>query len=171
MSKAAFISIIAIIFAVFAISSATASEPVTVNVQKEQGGNARPDLDTAKVELTFADIQNGTAHISLRSPERKFFSPTDFPMVEGTDLIDATLPIENGKATFQYMFPIRGDYHLKAEVMNGEGKAAGTHKLVINIKENPKEVRNAFLFLSILIAFGLAIGYVLSRRRKNVYAV
>ncbi|MGM0715502.1 hypothetical protein ACWKW1_25520 [Brevibacillus parabrevis] len=172
MRKVTFLGIIAIIFtAMFSYSPVTAEESVIVNVQNEQGGDTRPDLDTAKVELTFANNQNGTAHIFLRSPERKFFSPTDFPIVEGTDLIDATLPIENGKATFQYMFPIRGDYHLKVYVMDGEGKAGGTHELVININENPAEVKNAVIFITILTAFGFAVGYLLSRRRKSVYAV
>lgn len=172
MTKVTFLGIIAIIFALmFSNSPVTAGESIIANVQNEQGGDVRPDLDTAEVELTFANIQNGTAHISLRSPERKFFSPTDFPIVEGTDLIDAILPIENGKATFQYMFPIRGDYHLKVDEMDGEGKAAGTHELVININENPEEVKNAVIFIAILAAFGFAVGYVLSRRRKSVYAV
>lgn len=172
MTKVTFLGIIAIIFALmFSNSPVTAGESVIVNVQNEQGGDVRPDLDTAEVELTFVNIQNGTAHIFLRSPERKFFSPTDFPIVEGTDLIDATLPIENGKATFQYMFPIRGDYHLKVDVVDGEGKAVGTHELVITINENPEEVKNAVIFIAILVAFGFVVGYVLSRGRKRVHAV
>ncbi len=153
------------------ITSVLAEEEVKVEVKNEQGVEARPDIDTAKVELTFADIQNGSAHVFLSSPERKFFSPTDFPLVEGTKLIDSTLAVANGKAVFDYMFPIRGNYQMKVEVMDEKGNLAGTHNLVINIHENPDEVKNAIIFMVSLVLFGVVSGFALAKRRKNVYAV
>jgi hypothetical protein len=152
-------------------SSAFAEETVKVEVKNEQGGEVRPDLDTAKVELTFKNIQSGSAHILLSSPERKFFSPTDFPMVEGTKLIDTTLSVEKGKATFTYMFPIRGDYHMNVEVFDEKGNSVGIYKPIININENPAEVKNAIIFIVILAVFGFVAGFVLAKRRKNSYAV
>lgn len=148
-----------------------AEEEVKVKITNEQGVEVRPDLDTAQVELTFTDIQNGSAHVFLNSPERKFFSPTDFPMVEGTKLIDSTLAVENGKAVFDYMFPIRGDYPMKVEVMDEKGNPAGTHHLVVNIHENPDEVKNSIIFISALVSFGVIAGFTLAKRRKNVHAV
>lgn len=172
MMKASLVAMVTLFVAlVLPFSSATAGEAVRVEVKNEQGGEVRPDLDTAQVELSFSEIQSGTARVFLSSPEPEFFSPTDFPIVEGTDLIDATLPVVNGKASFQYMFPIRGDYRLKVEVMDEKGNALGTHDLVISISENPEEVKNAVLFIALLAVFGFAVGYLLSRRRKHVHAV
>ncbi len=172
MMKASLVAMVTLFVAlVLPFSSATAGEAVRVEVKNEQGGEVRPDLDTAQVELAFSEIQSGTARVFLSSPEPEFFSPTDFPMVEGTDLIDATLPVVNGKASFRYMFPIRGDYQLKVEVIDEKGNALGTHDLVISISENPEEVKNAVLFIALLAVFGFAVGYLLSRRRKHVHAV
>jgi hypothetical protein len=148
-----------------------AGEKVKVEVKNENGEGARPDLDTAKVELTFPDIQNGSARIVLSSPERKFFSPTDFPMVEGTKLIDSTLSVENGKASLDYMFPIRGDYRMKVKVMDEKGKSTGSYELFINIHENQDEVKKAIIFIVSLALFGFIAGFVLSKRRKNVHAI
>jgi hypothetical protein len=153
------------------LASIMAEEKVKAEVKNEQGKEARPDLDTAKVELTLPDIQNGSAHIVLSSPERKFFSPTDFPMVEGTKLIDSTLSVENGKASFDYMFPIRGDYGMKVEVMDEKGNSVGTHKLFINIQENPSEVKKGIIFIAFLVLFGFIAGFVLAKRRKTVHAI
>lgn len=153
------------------ITSILAEEEIKVEVKNEQGVKARPDLDTAKVELTFTDIQNGSAHVFLSSPERKFFSPTDFPMVEGTKLIDSTLAVANGKAVFNYMFPIRGEYQMKVEVMDEKGNPVGTHNLAINIHENQDEVKNAIIFMVSLVLFGVVAGFALAKGRKNVHAV
>jgi|GEM_PF-2461187 len=173
MIQSSFIRVLAIAMLLCTVlgTYVSAEEAVTIEVKNEEGGQVRPDLDTAKVELSFTEVQNGSAHIQLSSPERKFFSPTDFPMVEGTDLIDSTLSIENGKASFNYMFPIRGDYHLQVDVVDEKGNKVGNHHLVVNISENPKEVQNAILFIAILAVFGLIAGYVLARRRRNTYAV
>lgn len=173
MTKKTFISVFAFItfLSMMPFTSIMAEEKVKVEVKNEQGKEARPDLDTAKVELTLLDIQNGSAHIVLSSPERKFFSPTDFPMVEGTKLINSTLSVKNGKASFDYMFPIRGDYRMKVEVLDETGKSVGTHELLINIHENPAEVKNAIIFIISLALFGFIAGFVLAKRRKNVHAI
>ena len=173
MIKMIFISVLSLISLLLMIPtvSVIAGENVKIAVESEQGKGARPDLDTAKVELTIPDIENGSAHIVLNSPERKFFSPTDFPMVEGTKLIDSTLSVENGKASFDYMFPIRGEYKMKVEVLDEKGNVAGTHKLFINIHENPDEVKKAIIFIISLALFGFIAGFVLAKRRKNVHAI
>lgn len=153
------------------VTSAIAGNQVEVQVQNEQGNKPRPDLDTAMVELTFADFQSGSAHIMLHSPQRKFFSPTDFPIVEGTELIDAILSVENGKVSFDYMFPIRGDYELHIEAVDAKGNIIGTYQNVINIPENPDEVRNATIFIAILAIFGLITGFGFAKRRQRTHAV
>jgi hypothetical protein len=150
---------------------ALAEQNVKVEVKNGSEGSARPDLDTPAVELIFSELQSGYAHIKLISPEKNFFSPTDFPWVEGTALIDATLSIEAGKATFDYMFPIRGEYPLTVELSDQNGKSLGTHQLVIPIQENPQEIQNAIIFIMSLGAFGLLAGFGLSKWRGSLHAV
>lgn len=173
MIKMTFISVFSLItfLLMMPIVSVIAGEDVKIDVENKQGKGARPDLDTVKVELTIPDIESGSAHIVLNSPERKFFSPTDFPMVEGTKLIDSTLSVENGKAAFDYMFPIRGEYRMKVEVLDEKGNVAGTHQLFIDIHENPEEVKKAIIFVVSLALFGFFVGFVLAKRRKNVHAI
>ncbi|NBI29279.1 hypothetical protein [Chengkuizengella marina] len=146
-------------------------EAVKIKVNNEKGGQTRPDLDTAKVELTFTEIENGSANILLNSPERKFFSPTDFPIVEGTELIESTILVENGKAEFDYMFPIRGNYEMTVEVLNENGIVAGTHLLNIHIPENPDEIQNAIVFVGVLFLFGFLVGLILTAKRGRTHAI
>jgi hypothetical protein len=157
---------------IFTLSSgwALAEQNVTVEVKDGPEGAVRPDLDTAAVNLSFSGVQNGSAHIKLVSPEKNFFSPTDFPWVEGTELIDATVSITEGKASFQYMFPIRGEYPLTVEWSDENGNPLGSHQLVVSIQENAAEIQKAILFIAIVGAFGLLAGFALSKRRGSLHA-
>jgi hypothetical protein len=159
-----------VIFSILIMSSGTITAEPHVKVEVKDGpqGPVRPDLDTASVELTFNDVQNGSARIKLSSPEPKFFSPTDFPWVEGTELIDAILSIEGNKASFDYMFPIRGEYPMTVELSDENGNPVGTHQLVITIQENPQEIQNAIIFIALLGTFGLLVGFGLSKWRGNL---
>lgn len=159
------------IFGAVLLTSAAAKDAAAIELNEGVLATVRPDLDTPTVELSFQDVTNGSAHIQLSSPETKFFSPTDFPWVEGTPLIDSTVSIENGKASFDYMFPIRGEYAMTLDVMDDTGKSIGTQELKINIHENPKEVRNAIIFIGLLAIFGLLCGWVFSKRRMKLDAV
>jgi hypothetical protein len=154
----------------FSVPAVIAEEKVSVEVKNKSGEEARPDLDTAKVRLTFTDIESGSARIVLTSPERNFFSPTDFPMVEGTKLMDTNLAVENGRAAFDYMFPIRGDYQMTVQVINQFENPMGTYELVIPIPENPDEVTNGVIFISSLALFGMIAGFILAKRRNYNHA-
>jgi hypothetical protein len=148
-----------------------AEEEIQVELKvKGESVGVRPDIDLATVELSFKDLEEGIAFIHLKSPEENFFSPTDFPIVEGTDLIDTSISIEGGKATFDYMFPIRGKYLLDIVLQDHTGTQVGQHKLDLTIKENPKEIQNAIIFIIILVLFGFIVGYMFTKRRGNRYA-
>ncbi|MGG1596918.1 hypothetical protein [Paenibacillus naphthalenovorans] len=151
------------------LSSAFAEQEVNVEVKNGPAGAVRPDLDKATVELSIPAIRDGSAHIRLRSPEKKFVS-TDFPWVEGTELIDSTVAIRDGKASFQYMFPIRGEYPLSVEWFDENGHPEGSRQFAVTIEENPKEVQNALIFMAMLAFFGLLAGFGLSRRRRGIHA-
>jgi hypothetical protein len=155
---------------VFSAVPIQAEPNVSVVVKDGPQGAVRPDLDTASVELLFQDVEKGSAHIKISSPKPNFFSPTDFPWVEGTELIDSSLTIEQGKASFDYMFPIRGEYAMSVEWSDENGNALGSDELIISIQENPQEVQNGILFITLLALFGLVVGFGLSKWRVNPHA-
>ncbi|MCA0757664.1 hypothetical protein KP806_21610 [Paenibacillus sp. N4] len=164
--SAAFLALF--VFGAVMLASAAAKDAAAVEVNGNVLASVRPDLDTPVVELSFQEVTNGSAHIRLNSPEADFYSPTDFPWVEGTPLIDSTVTIKDGRAAFEYMFPIRGEYAMTLDILDEAGQAVGTQELTINIHENPNEVRNAVLFISLLAAFGLLCGWIFSKRRRRL---
>lgn len=126
-----------------------------------------PDEDVVK--MTFLVTKDGkpvdaNLHIILDSPKSSVLFSTDFPIVEGSRLFDASGFTENGKLEMNYMFPIRGKYTLKvkAEASDTETKLAA-ETFVFTIKENPGEVVNFYIMLVILVVIGLFAGFVLSK--------
>jgi hypothetical protein len=58
--------------------------------------------------------------LRLDAPAGGFFS-TDFPVVEGSRLLDLRLPIIDGKVEWRQVFPIRGEYRLGARLETAAG--------------------------------------------------
>ena len=125
-----------------------------------------PDEDVTTVTLEV--LRDGKPvdailHLTLDSPESKLPLSTDFPIVEGTRLIDSTVTTQDGKLELEYMFPIRGQYTLNVAATNidgSESKHSQTFQILLN--ENSNEVVNFGILLTILIAFGLVSGCILA---------
>jgi len=130
-------------------------------------GNIGPDKNV--VTLTIAVSENNKPvdaklHIILDSPEVNALLSTDFPIVEGSRLFDATAITEDGKFEMSYMFPIRGQYKLNvtAETL-GTVPAMASQDFTFTLHENPTEVINYYIMISILAGFGLISGFILSK--------
>ncbi|SFJ21792.1 hypothetical protein [Thermoflavimicrobium dichotomicum] len=124
---------------------------------------AIPDGNLAQVEVPVQASEGSLVRVQLSSPPKQFFPTTDFPIVEGTQLLDGTFAVHDGKVRFQYMFPIRGTYQLSVEGV--EGSTLKKQVIPIAIDENPDEVRNLILFISGLVLLGLACGFLLTTWR------
>ena len=131
-----------------------------------------PDEDTVRMQIRLSlngQPVDGPVQVILDSPSSSLLVSTDFPIVEGTRLIDATGVTLNGQLSLTYLFPIRGEYNLR--VIAPKNAAAGyghTEKSFhFSINENPSEVGNFFLLLGVLILFGLGSGVVLARGSKQ----
>lgn len=125
-----------------------------------------PDEDVVKMTLTVRNDDkpvDAKLHIVLDSPEVNSVVSTDFPIVEGSRLFDATAVTENGKFEMSYLFPIRGEYKLNvtAETLGAEPTAAA-QSFTFKLNENPGEVRNFYIMIASLIGFGLISGATLS---------
>src|SRR5262245_35149579 len=99
--------------------------------------------------VTRADgrpVANGSVAIRLEAPEPHWFFSTDFPLVEGSRLLDMTVPLRHGRAEWRYLFPIRGQYRLSVEFAAPDGRKVNkTFPLII------RENRLKWFFLGILL--------------------
>lgn len=131
----------------------------------------RADLDVAQFSILVKDnkgqpVKDVELAFTLVSPSKKFFPSTDFPVVEGTTLMNGKVLAPEGKLNFKYAFPIRGEYTLKVKASPiGNSAQAVDKTLHFSINENPPEVRNAIVFILGLMLLGLITGYILTSRR------
>jgi hypothetical protein len=84
---------------------------------------AQGEPATLALSATSSDgqpIATGRLSVRLDAPPSGFFS-TDFPLVEGSRLLEMRLPLNNGRAEWRQVFPIRGEYRLAAEITAATG--------------------------------------------------
>ena len=120
------------------------------------------DPATLTLLVTGADgrpVAQGSLAIRLDAPKPGRLFSTDFPFVEGSRLLEMTLPLRQGKAEWKYLFPIRGEYLLAVEfIAPGGRKAAKTFNF--KIRENKQKWFFLGLFSLALFLFGLVAGRV-----------
>jgi hypothetical protein len=126
-------------------------------------GLLRPFADPVSISLlvTHADgrpLEHGSVAIVLDAPKPGAFLSTDFPMVEGSRLLKLVLPLRQGRVSWRYLFPIRGDYHLSVSVTATDGRAL-TKSFVVPILEN----RTKWLWLSSFCLGLFLLGFAAGR--------
>lgn len=147
------------------------SAAVTVDVVTTPQPHAiRPDIDLVRVTLHVwlhgAPLQRGHLQVKLTAPPRAALLSTDFPMVEGTDLLVLASHVQDGALTFAYLFPIRGTYTFElaiTPVPGGPDFAPTSLRRTLQLRENPAEVRNAWLLIVVLFVLGGISGVVFAR--------
>lgn len=118
---------------------------------------------TISLSATEVPLENARVQIKLLTPARTPWLTTDFPIVEGTTLLDMAVTPVDGEAQFQVMPPIRGRYQLQVSVTP---EAAGaftpfTQTLDFTVPENPLKYRNLLILLAILAVAGVGGGWVI----------
>jgi len=133
-----------------------------------------PDAETALLKFVVKNkkgepIKNARLTIKCTAPQTTSFFSTDFPIVEGTPLMDLDLELVDGQAEIEYLLPIRGIYDLQvtASPTIANEFEATTIKPPLILNEVPSEVNNFCTLSAILIIFGLASGFVLGRSTLN----
>jgi hypothetical protein len=153
-------------------------EGVNITLTTEQGFSAiGPDKDLARYTLSVVDDEGNPipySHVSytLETPKKNMLFSTDFPIVEGTTLMQSDLVLEDGTYTFDYLIPIRGEYRLMVNAQPTEKSPitfSPTEKEVrFTINENPEEVVNGFILFGIVSLIGLISGFIFARSRYRV---
>jgi hypothetical protein len=127
------------------------------------------DPATLTLLVTGADgkpMAQGRVIIRLEAPEPSWFFSTDFPLVEGSGLLDMSLPLRQGRAEWKYLFPIRGQYRLTVEFVAPDGRKVNK-SFPLGIRENKQKWFFLGIFTVGLFVLGVLGGRIFSSSRSS----
>ena len=145
-----------------------ASQP-TVQVQTEPAlSQVIPNESSIRIALQAVDpkgqpLSNVRFGLQLSTPAKTPWFTSDFPIVEGTQLLELNAKASSGKLEFEQVMPIRGNYLLKVQVAP---LTAGAFKpfeqsLQLSVPERSVKYRNAAILIGILTLAGISSGWIL----------
>ncbi len=143
------------------------TDPPAEEVIPEHG----PVISTVRVVDNGQPVANAVVEVSVTNPTVSPLFSTDMPTVEGKPLGRLVLAAPEGEATFNWLWPIRGDYSVVITARPAEGSTAFepvTKEFSYQVSENPTKRNNLIILLVILIGFGLLSGFVLGRSSVRV---
>ena len=158
------------------LSSQTAEDTGPIKIEYRLNPPAdqiRPDAETARLEILLSrngKPLDGRVRVILDSPASNPLVSTDFPIVEGTRLLDTSGLTGEGKFALTYLFPIRGEYTLKVVAQETDAPAGQTAPVEstfrFDVSENTNEVMNFLSLIAALVFSGFISGAVLGRGGK-----
>lgn len=112
-------------------------------------------------------VQNAKIRWQIFTPAKSPWFSSDFPVVEGTQLLDIEAIAPTGKLQIQQVLPIRGEYRLLVDVKPIDGKefTPTQQTLTLSVPENPVKYRNFAILAAILLGVGLGGGLVIGGRQ------
>lgn len=124
----------------------------------------RPFADPIDLSIlvTGADgrpVKTGSIGIRLDAPKPGRFFSTDYPFVEGTLLNEMRLPLRRGRASWKFLFPIRGDYRLSID-FTGEAGAKASQVITFPVRENRQKLWTLAGFSLALVILGFTAGRI-----------
>ena len=126
----------------------------------------RPLKDPATITIDVdgaGERPRGPVDLSVRltAPPPGTFVSSDFPLIEGTRLIDMNLANVTGTLSWDYVFPIRGEYRLDVSATDGQGRRL-ERSFAIQVPAN--RAKTAFLagFVAALFLLGFIAGRIFS---------
>ncbi len=112
-------------------------------------------------------LKNAKIHLQLFTREKNPWFTTDFPIVEGTKLLDIEGNAPTGQLQVQQTLPIRGTYKLQVAVTPLLKNAFEPFEqtLLLTLPENPLKFRYFGILVVILLTVGLLGGWVIGSRQ------
>lgn len=142
----------------------TAAYDIAVTTHPEPAAIV-PDRDVVELRVRVTrdgePARNVDLSYRLHAPPRTFWFSTDFPVVEGTPLLNGTVHLPAGHHETSMILPIRGTYRLRTRVEGPRGSAS--RQVTFRVFENPREKLYLAVFLGILLLIGGAAGFLASR--------
>jgi hypothetical protein len=113
-------------------------------------------------------LKNALIKLQISTPPRNPLLTTDFPIVEGTKLLELEAAAPNGKLEFQQMLPIRGNYQIQVNVSPLVANAFASYQqtLNLNVRENPVKYKYFAVIAAILLSLGLLGGWVIGGQEE-----
>ncbi|BAY30663.1 hypothetical protein NIES2107_25100 [Nostoc carneum NIES-2107] len=108
-------------------------------------------------------LDNAKFHLEIFTPPHNPWFTTDFPIVEGTKLLDIETIAPQGQLELQEILPIRGNYQFKVNVTPVVANAFSpiAQTLTLPVKENWVKYRNFAILAVVLLIVGLAGGWII----------
>ncbi len=100
--------------------------------------------------------------IKIVTPATNPWISTDFPIVEGTELLSLEVPAAQGVVEFEQMLPIRGTYQILIKVMPMDDAVSTPlikQVLTVNVPENLVKFRNFTILAGMCILVGAVGGF------------
>lgn len=114
-------------------------------------------------------LGNSKFRLQILTPPQNLFFPTDFPVVEGTKLLDIEAIAPAGELQVQQMLPIRGRYQLLVNVTpivaNQFNQIQQT--LTFDVPESSVKYRNFGILATILLLVGIVGGLIMGGREVS----
>jgi hypothetical protein len=113
-------------------------------------------------------LTNALIKLQISTPPRNLLLTTDFPIVEGTKLLELEASAPNGKLEFEQMLPIRGNYQIQVNVspLVANTFASYQQTLNLNVRENPVKYKFFAVIAAILLSLGLLGGWVIGGQEE-----
>ncbi len=132
--------------------------------------SVRPNHDLASITLTpilrGKPLGQGHATFVLTAPPAPTVLATGFPRVEGTTLLRLESALTKGALTFQYAFPLRGQYTVDltlTPVPGGPTFPPTRVQQTLHLSEDPSVTRNAWMLVAGLFVLGGIAGVMFAR--------
>ncbi|MEH2084562.1 MAG: hypothetical protein V7K89_32715 [Nostoc sp.] len=125
-------------------------------------------LTLQAVDAAGKSLANAKINLQILTPPRNPWLTTDFPIVEGTKLLQMNATAPDGKLEIQQMLPIRGNYQLLVKVspLVANTFAAYEQTLNLNIHENPIKYKYFVAIAAILLSLGLLGGWIIGGQEE-----
>ncbi|MBE9206481.1 hypothetical protein IQ244_08125 [Nostoc sp. LEGE 06077] len=126
-------------------------------------------LTLQAVDATGKPVENAKINLKIFTPPQNPWFTTDFPIVEGTKLLDIQAIASQGQLQVQQILPIRGNYQLQVNVTPITPNAFTPIQQTLNLSvpENPVKYRNFAILAGILLIVGLGGGWVIGGRQET----
>ncbi|MBC6431976.1 hypothetical protein FM036_14820 [Nostoc sp. HG1] len=120
------------------------------------------------VDTAGKPLENTKISLQILTPPRNPWLTTDFPIVEGTKLLQMNAIAPDGKLEIQQMLPIRGNYQLRVNVSPLVTNAFAPYQqtLNLNVHENPIKYKYFVVIAAILLSLGLLGGWVIGGQEE-----
>lgn len=125
-------------------------------------------LKLQAMDKTGIPLDNAKINLTILTPPKNPWLSTDFPIVEGTTLLEMEAIAPKGELMIEEMLPIRGTYQLLVNVtpIVKNAFAPIQQTLTLSVPENRVKYRNFAILCGILLIVGIGGGIVIGGQQE-----